>query len=102
MFRPDKCNGEFYENCDSSRKYSGSQITSALQNAGQNDLLSYMQQNWVSNDESADDFWSHEVGELFFIQCMVSLTLFLARCSTTVGYSWDLVCALTARILRIC
>ncbi|EJC98332.1 ribonuclease T2 [Fomitiporia mediterranea MF3/22] len=57
---PDKCNGQFYENCDSSRKYSGSQITEALQNAGQSELLNVMNTYWVSNDESPEDFWSHE------------------------------------------
>ncbi|KAL5519688.1 hypothetical protein ACEPAG_1348 [Sanghuangporus baumii] len=57
---PDKCNGQFYENCDSGRKYSGSQIETVLQNAEQNDLLDYMRTFWVSNDESPENFWAHE------------------------------------------
>ncbi|KAH8104414.1 ribonuclease T2 [Phellopilus nigrolimitatus] len=57
---PDKCNGQYYENCDSGREYSGSQITQALQSAGQSSLLDYMNSNWLSNDESPSDFWAHE------------------------------------------
>lgn len=78
ILRPDKCNGAFYENCDSSREYSGQQIVETLQNAGQSDLLKIMNTYWhvrllesievnslsrnrLSNDESPEDFWSHEV-----------------------------------------
>lgn len=61
QIRPDKCNGKFYENCDHGRKYSGSQIARVLQNAGQTDLLDYMRIYWVSNNESPEDFWAHEV-----------------------------------------
>lgn len=61
--RPDKCNNQFYENCDKSRAYSGSQIVAALQSAGQNNLVDFMNTYWVSNDESSPDFWSHEVSD---------------------------------------
>ncbi|THH03046.1 hypothetical protein EW145_g6569 [Phellinidium pouzarii] len=57
---PDKCSGSFYENCDSSRAYSGEQIAQALQNTGQSDLVDYMNIFWVSDDESPEDFWAHE------------------------------------------
>ncbi|KAI5121943.1 hypothetical protein M0805_002015 [Coniferiporia weirii] len=57
---PDKCSGSYYENCDSSRKYTGEQITQTLGNAGQSSLVDYMNEYWVSNDESPADFWAHE------------------------------------------
>ena len=58
-YRPDKCNNQYYENCDSGRAYSSSQIADALQ--GQSDLVNFMNTYWVSNDESPPDFWAHEV-----------------------------------------
>ncbi|TFK46772.1 ribonuclease T2 [Heliocybe sulcata] len=57
---PDLCNNKYYESCDSSRDYSGSQIASALQSAGDESLYEYMNTYWVSNDESPEDFWAHE------------------------------------------
>ncbi|EIN14436.1 ribonuclease T2 [Punctularia strigosozonata HHB-11173 SS5] len=57
---PDECNGATYENCDSSRAYSGSQIVEALSNAGLQSTLDFMDTYWVSNDESPENFWAHE------------------------------------------
>lgn len=61
--RPDYCTGSgessYYEDCDSSRAYSASQISSALQS--QTSLLSYMNDYWNSNDDSNVEFWQHEV-----------------------------------------
>ncbi|EIM82063.1 ribonuclease T2 [Stereum hirsutum FP-91666 SS1] len=53
---PDKCNGQFYENCDSSRDYSSSSISNNLPSQ----LKSFMETYWQSNDESPEAFWAHE------------------------------------------
>ncbi|KII90110.1 hypothetical protein PLICRDRAFT_686035 [Plicaturopsis crispa FD-325 SS-3] len=53
---PDKCNGQYYENCDSSRGYSASTISNQLPSS----LRSYMETYWQSNDESPEAFWQHE------------------------------------------
>ncbi|KAF8578894.1 ribonuclease T2 [Ramaria rubella] len=57
---PDKCNGQFYENCDSSRAYSGAQIMQALQSANAQSTLDVMNEFWLSDDESPENFWAHE------------------------------------------
>ena len=56
--RPDNCDGSYASNCDSSRDYTD--ITTILENAGKSSLLSYMNEYWISNDESNEDFWEHE------------------------------------------
>ncbi|GAW17458.1 hypothetical protein ANO14919_069150 [Xylariales sp. No.14919] len=55
---PDNCDGTYDESCDSSRAYTG--ITTILQNNGKSSLVSYMQDYWQSNSESAEAFWEHE------------------------------------------
>ncbi|KAF8910107.1 ribonuclease [Gymnopilus junonius] len=52
------CDTTFSENCDSSRDYTG--ISTLLQNNGATDTLNFMNQFWISNDESAEAFWEHE------------------------------------------
>lgn len=55
---PNNCDGTYSENCDSSRAYKD--ITTLLENAGEDDTLSFMQDYWLSNDESDEAFWEHE------------------------------------------
>lgn len=55
---PDKCNGDYSENCDSSRAYTN--ITQILDSFGDSSLVSYMNEYWQSNDESPEKFWEHE------------------------------------------
>ncbi|KAF2972757.1 hypothetical protein GQX73_g782 [Xylaria multiplex] len=55
---PDNCDGTYDQNCDSSRAYTD--ITTILQNNGKSSLVSYMQNYWQSNSESAEAFWEHE------------------------------------------
>jgi ribonuclease T2 len=55
---PNNCDGSYDQNCDSSRAYTD--ITTLLKNAGQSDLVTYMDTYWQSNDESGEDFWEHE------------------------------------------
>ncbi|KAG8887309.1 ribonuclease T2-like [Tulasnella sp. 332] len=50
--------GGYQENCDPSRAYHS--ITDVLKSNGKSDLVDYMKQFWVSNDESAEKFWEHE------------------------------------------
>lgn len=55
---PNSCDGDYPENCDSSRDYTD--ITSLLQDQGANDTLDYMNTYWLSDDESNEKFWEHE------------------------------------------
>lgn len=55
---PNNCDGSYNQDCDSSRDYKD--ITTLLQNAGETDTLSFMQEYWQSNDESTEAFWEHE------------------------------------------
>ncbi|GJJ09365.1 hypothetical protein Clacol_003587 [Clathrus columnatus] len=57
---PDKCNGQFYENCDHSREYSGQEIVSAMQRAGAQSTLDYMTEHWVAYGDATTSFWVHE------------------------------------------
>lgn len=56
--RPDNCDGSYQSDCDPSRAYTD--ITGILQDQGRTQLLSYMSEYWVSNDESSEAFWEHE------------------------------------------
>ncbi|KZT72874.1 ribonuclease T2 [Daedalea quercina L-15889] len=55
---PNYCDGEYPEDCDSSRDYDD--ITSLLQDQGATDTLDYMNTYWLSDDESDEKFWEHE------------------------------------------
>jgi ribonuclease T2 len=59
--QPDNCDGTYEANCDASRAYTN--ITQILQAYGKTDLLSYMQNYWVSNSGTAESFWEHEWGK---------------------------------------
>ncbi|KDQ08403.1 hypothetical protein BOTBODRAFT_37976 [Botryobasidium botryosum FD-172 SS1] len=55
---PDKCNGSYDSNCDPSRAYKD--IASILTNAGETDLLEYMNQYWLDISGDNSDLWVHE------------------------------------------
>ncbi|KAH8153779.1 uncharacterized protein LAJ45_01546 [Morchella importuna] len=55
---PDKCDGTYDANCDSSRAYTG--IAGILTAAGQTSLLSYMQTYWKDYNGDDESFWEHE------------------------------------------
>ncbi|KZV70979.1 ribonuclease T2 [Peniophora sp. CONT] len=55
---PDKCDGTYEENCDSSRDYTN--IATLLTNAGLSSLVTYMQEYWVSNSGTPESLWEHE------------------------------------------
>ncbi|KAK0547195.1 Ribonuclease T2-like [Tilletia horrida] len=55
---PDYCNGSYPANCDPSR--ASLQPLQVLRDAGEVDLISYMNEFWVSNMGSTPNFWSHE------------------------------------------
>jgi len=55
---PDNCDGTFTENCDPSRDYQG--MAAIIQNAGQTELLSFMNTYWVDNNGQNEQFWEHE------------------------------------------
>lgn len=55
---PDNCDGTYSSSCDSSRAYDN--VTSLIKQYGTTQLLSDMNTYWVSNDQSNEDFWSHE------------------------------------------
>ncbi|EKM61623.1 uncharacterized protein PHACADRAFT_248331 [Phanerochaete carnosa HHB-10118-sp] len=55
---PDNCDGTFEEDCDPSRDYTD--ISGLLTAQGASDTLSFMEEFWVSDDESSEDFWEHE------------------------------------------
>lgn len=56
--RPDYCDGDYGEDCDSSREVSD--VETILTNQGRTELLEYMETYWLSDDESANEFWAHE------------------------------------------
>lgn len=58
--QPDNCDGTYQANCDDSRAYTN--ITAILKSFGKDDLLTYMNEYWTSNDGSAESFWEHEWG----------------------------------------
>ncbi|CAN8105870.1 unnamed protein product [Discula destructiva] len=55
---PDNCDGTYDEDCDSSRDYDD--IGTILTKFGKTDVLSYMEEYWLSNSESSEAFWEHE------------------------------------------
>lgn len=55
---PDNCDGTYDASCDPSRAYTN--ITRILEAFGADDLLSYMQEYWVSDTGSDESFWEHE------------------------------------------
>ncbi|KZO99401.1 ribonuclease T2 [Calocera viscosa TUFC12733] len=60
---PDLCNGGYDESTDGDgRAYSPQQISDVLANAGNNgqSLVDFMNQVWLSNDDSPSEFWAHE------------------------------------------
>ncbi|KAF2738288.1 ribonuclease T2 [Polyplosphaeria fusca] len=58
---PDRCDGTYDANCDSSREYTN--ITNILQSFGKTDLLSYMQTYWKDYQGNDETFWQHEWGK---------------------------------------
>jgi len=55
---PDRCDGTYDANCDSSRAYSN--ITAILNSFGATDLLSYMSTYWKDYKGDDESFWYHE------------------------------------------
>ncbi|KAF8464979.1 ribonuclease T2 [Gautieria morchelliformis] len=55
---PDNCDGTFTQNCDPSRDYTD--IASIIQNAGQTELLSFMNTFWLNINGQNEQFWEHE------------------------------------------
>ena len=58
FLRPDNCDGSYEEYCDSSREYSN--ITSIIEESGNTQLLSYMQEYWKDYEGDDETFWEHE------------------------------------------
>jgi ribonuclease T2 len=56
--RPDRCDGTYDANCDSTRAYSN--ITAILNSFGATDLLSYMSTYWKDYQGNDESFWYHE------------------------------------------
>ena len=56
--RPDKCDGTYEANCDSSRVYSN--ISAIIKSFGKSDLLSYMSTYWKDYKGDDETFWEHE------------------------------------------
>jgi len=54
----DLCDGTYSEYCDKSREYKN--ITALLESQGASSTLSFMENYWISNDESNEAFWEHE------------------------------------------
>ncbi|KAK3207622.1 hypothetical protein GRF29_103g1558317 [Pseudopithomyces chartarum] len=55
---PDRCDGTYDANCDSSRAYTN--ISSIISSFGKSDLLSYMSTYWKDYKGDDNTFWSHE------------------------------------------
>ncbi|KAF2869143.1 ribonuclease M [Massariosphaeria phaeospora] len=55
---PDRCDGTYDANCDSSRVYRN--ITGIIQNFGKTDLLDYMSKYWKDYKGDDETFWQHE------------------------------------------
>ncbi|KAG2076934.1 ribonuclease T2 [Suillus decipiens] len=55
---PDNCDGTYIENCDPSRDYKD--IAGLLESQGASSTLDFMQQYWLNDDNSNEEFWEHE------------------------------------------
>ncbi|KAF9701908.1 hypothetical protein EKO04_000511 [Ascochyta lentis] len=55
---PDRCDGTYDANCDSSRSYSN--ISAILKSFGADDTLSFMQTYWKDYQGNDESFWYHE------------------------------------------
>ncbi|KAF8587016.1 ribonuclease T2 [Ramaria rubella] len=55
---PDNCDGTFKENCDSSRDYTD--ISTIISDAGQTELLAFMNEFWLDINGENEQFWEHE------------------------------------------
>ncbi|KAJ5914346.1 hypothetical protein N7504_003229 [Penicillium tannophilum] len=55
---PDYCDGDYGEDCDTSRE--ASDIETILEDQDRTELLEYMNTYWLSDDETANEFWAHE------------------------------------------
>ncbi|KAF2267628.1 ribonuclease T2 [Lojkania enalia] len=55
---PDRCDGTYESNCDSSRVYTN--ISSILKSFGKTELLSYMQTYWKDYQGDDETLWGHE------------------------------------------
>lgn len=70
MNRPDNCDGSYQQYCDSSREYTD--ISGILKDQGRDELLSYMNEYWLSDSGDDEEMWEHEFGKhgLFSISCL--------------------------------
>jgi len=57
-FRPDLCDGTYEQYCHAAPHYYN--ITQILKEAGQTELLEYMNEYWLPNLGTAEHFWQHE------------------------------------------
>ncbi|KAF2751833.1 ribonuclease T2 [Sporormia fimetaria CBS 119925] len=55
---PDRCDGSYDANCDSSRVYRN--ISTIIESFGKTDLLKYMQTYWKDYKGDDETFWQHE------------------------------------------
>ncbi|KAF5312892.1 hypothetical protein D9619_002613 [Psilocybe cf. subviscida] len=55
---PDRCDGTYDQNCDTSRAYTG--LGSLLANNDASDTLAVMNKYWVDLDGDNESFWEHE------------------------------------------
>ncbi|KAF8496987.1 ribonuclease T2-like protein [Hysterangium stoloniferum] len=55
---PDSCDTTFTENCDPSRAYTD--IATIIQNAGETELLDFMNTFWLDINGNNEQFWEHE------------------------------------------
>jgi len=55
---PDNCDGSYIENCDPSRDYTD--IAGLLESQGASSTLDFMQQYWLNDDGTNEEFWEHE------------------------------------------
>lgn len=55
---PDLCDGSFDQYCSEAPQFHN--ITAILQDAGQNDLLTYMRSYWLPDRGTPEYFWQHE------------------------------------------
>lgn len=56
--RPDRCDGSYDANCDSSRVYKN--ISAIISSFGKTELLDYMSTYWKDYKGDDESFWQHE------------------------------------------